>query len=660
MKLLLTLCFALTSSFLYANDSFSEDFESFKPQNFTSLKTTYGEWKAPTNQALISNNHAYKGKHALLLLGGKEISSELILKKKLSSEAFLNLSVQRVTGGKPFTFDIYAIDGKKSEKIFTSSTSPLKYENLTNLKLPKGTQILRFMVNTPPNKGIYIDDISLIQSGPMEIRSVVAIQKKVPAITGELSEILTLNIQTAGSDNPPVITGAEFVFEGNKKNVENFEIHAVVNGKNQKLATVPMPHDDKIKVKFDLPLGIDKNEIIVNANIAKNANIKENLDLSCKALFTKGTQPLKIETPAPVGDVRIAHCLRTPKQDNCVCYRIPGIVTTKKGTLLAVYDNRYKGTVDLQADVDVGLSRSTDGGQTWENMKVIMDMGTYGNKPQNENGIGDPTIMYDPVNDVVWVAALWAHGQAGKRTWFASGKGLEPEQTGQFVLVKSEDDGVTWSEPINITKQVKDPSWNLFFQGPGMGITMRNGTLVFPAQFKDQNGSPYSTIIYSKDKGQTWTTGTGAKSNTTEAQVVELDNGALMLNMRDNRGAFRSISTTNDMGKTWNEHPTSRKALIDPVCMGSIIRATSKKDGAKKSILLFSNPNTSNGRHNMGIKYSTDEGQTWSDGYIYDERPCFGYSCLTMIDPETVGVIYEGSSTLYFQAIKLEDIMKQK
>ena len=137
---------------------------------------------------------------------------------------------------------------------------------------------------------------------------------------------------------------------------------------------------------------------------------------------------------------------------------------------------------------------------------------------------------------------------------------MTPEETGQLMLVSSDDDGRTWSDPVNITKQVKDPKWRFVLQGPGKGITLRDGTLVFPAQFRGENeepvsGKPFSTLIYSKDRGQTWQIGTGVKIETTEAQLVELGDGSIMINCRDNRGGSRSVYTTRDLGKTWQEHP---------------------------------------------------------------------------------------------------------
>ncbi|MCL4162882.1 UNVERIFIED_CONTAM: hypothetical protein GTU68_002512, partial [Idotea baltica] len=270
---------------------------------------------------------------------------------------------------------------------------------------------------------------------------------------------------------------------------------------------------------------------------------------------------------------------------------------------------------------------------------------------------GDPSVLVDGKTGTIWVAAVWAHGHPGERNWWASKPGLSPHETSQFMLVKSQDDGLTWSQPINITSQIKDPKWHLLLQGPGKGITMSDGTLVFPAQFKDETEIPHATIIYSSDRGETWKIGTGAKSNTTESQVVELEDGSLMLNMRDNRGGSRSVYTTRDMGKTWKEHATSRKALPEPVCMASLIKHAYRG----KEYLLFSNPNSTEKRENMTIKLSKDMGNTWPEPYqiLLDSGAGRGYSCMTSIDEETIGILYEGSQAdLVFQKIKMAELLK--
>lgn len=395
----------------------------------------------------------------------------------------------------------------------------------------------------------------------------------------------------------------------------------------------------------------------ISIKVKTNHNLKNRIQVKPKSIsLASKDYPIRLERQLPA--LRIATPLRTFGDNGINSFRIPGLVTSTKGTLLAVYDIRRNSSRDLQGDIDVGLNRSLDGGKTWEPMQVIMDMGNWGGLPETENGIGDPAILVDHETGHLWVAALWMHGKPGEMAWNSSRSGMTPKETGQFVLVKSEDDGATWSEPMVITDQIKNPEWNLFFNGPGKGITLKDGTLVFPAQYKDKDQMPHSTIIYSKDKGKSWQVGTGAKSNTTEAQIVELQDGSLMLNMRDNRGGSRSVSVTKDFGATWTAHSTSRSALPEPVCMASII-----ENRYNPTMLLFSNPATEKGRQNITIKASLDNGNSWPAKHhiLLDEGTGWGYSCLTMINEEEVGILYESSvSNMTFQIIPLKEILGEQ
>jgi len=243
------------------------------------------------------------------------------------------------------------------------------------------------------------------------------------------------------------------------------------------------------------------------------------------------------------------------------------------------------------------------------------------------------------------------------------------------MLVKSTDDGKTWSQPINITSQIKNPGWQLLLQGPGRGITMKVGTFVFPAQFKADLGEKaldggqytcHSTIVFSKDGGKTWQIGTGAKSNTTEAQVVELADGSLMLNMRDDRNRTdkgetngRAVAVTTDSGKTWTEHASSNSALQEPNCMASIISADLEINGKTQQVLFFSNPDSKTERSHMTIKASVDGGLTWPKEYqaLLNSEIGYGYSCMTMVDSKTIGILYEGVKELYFQKIPVAEVL---
>ena len=345
----------------------------------------------------------------------------------------------------------------------------------------------------------------------------------------------------------------------------------------------------------------------------------------------------------------------------CHTFRIPGIAKTNDGTLLAVYDMRYTSRRDLQAHIDIGLSRSTDGGQTWERPRPIMDMGEYGGLPQDQNGCSDPNILIDAGTGEILVTALWTHEKPGTHQWKdgGSGPGIDPAQSSQFMAVRSNDDGKTWTKPENLTSQLKNPSWFLFAPAPGNGITLSNGTLVIPTQGRDASGTPFSNLTWSDNHGKTWTVSSPARSDTTESAVVELSDGSLMLNSRDNRNRQdksktngRAVSVTSDLGDHWTIHESDHGALPEPVCMASLI-SHQLDDG--RSVLFFSNPNHTSKRKKMTVQMSLDDGATWNKQILLDQDGG-AYSSLVMVDHDTLGILYESSrADLIFQTIDLKE-----
>ncbi len=480
--------------------------------------------------------------------------------------------------------------------------------------------------------------------------------------------ILQLRIDVLSTEATSVLNG--LLFSVGRESLDNILALSIYKGDSVSMFTrdssLGATNDIQEVIQFssEVPLVKGPNYFWVSCQLKPQINLDHKVQVNLESIQING----KDFTPQQIGKIphhRVGLALARHGEGGVDTYRIPGLATTNHGTLIAVYDLRKYSGVDLQEDINVGMSRSTDGGHSWESKKIIMDMDAWGGRGQRENGIGDPSILIDRQSNTIWVAGIWAHGHPGERNWFASKPGLGPMETSQFMLVKSEDDGVTWSDPINITTQIKNPQWHLLLQGPGKGISLQNGTLVFPAQFKDENQVPYSTLIYSTDHGGNWHIGTGLRAKTTEAQVVELSDGRIMINARNNEardtpGVGRVVATTTDLGSTWDMHPTSINALEESTCMASLINETFDGYG---QIMLFSNPNTAHGRFNMTIKSSQDEGMTWpsQQWMVLDSGHGNGYSCLTKIDDQTIGILYESSQAdLVFERIPLADVLEHK
>ena len=420
--------------------------------------------------------------------------------------------------------------------------------------------------------------------------------------------------------------------------------------------------DGRIVLPFRSSLVREQNYFFVSLEIdSKKVDLSATFTCRVRAIRLKegaGETALALREDGPAVR-RFGIALRTHGDDGVDSYRIPCLVRTTKGTLLAAYDIRRSSSNDLNGDIDVGVSRSTDGGKTWERMRVALDMGPYGGLPEGQNGVGDPCLLVDEGTGAIFVAGLWAHGRRGETAIFSSGTGMDPIDVSQMVLAKSTDDGRTWSAPRNITPDVKDPAWSTCFQGPGAGITMQDGTLVFPFQWWDADKVPSAGILYSRDHGETWHRSNPALTGVCEDQVAELEPGTLMLNMRNfgTEDRTRKVYVTKDLGTTWEPH-VSNDVLPEPVCQASLLKIKARENGLGRDVLLFLNPATTKGRKRMTLRISLDLGETWSEGILLDEETGWGYSCIAPVDKETVGVLYEGSTAqLVFQAVRLRDLI---
>lgn len=502
-------------------------------------------------------------------------------------------------------------------------------------------------------------------------QSVEIIQKQIPVLTlKEGNQVIIMKIcdqknNTSVKDILINLTGTSDL-----KDIENVKIF--YRGENLQdsiqFGKTLKPAQKLIFIGNQL-LNNNSGYFSVIVKLKNNADILHSIVVRCADIKTDKATIVPDENYKPLR-LRFGTALCQQWEDGVHTYRIPGLVRTNNGTLLAIFDRRMEAHRDPQGVVNIGLKRSTDGGKTWEPVRVILDRRSWGGLPPRYNGISDACILVNTKNNDIFVGALWMHGQWINGKWEgipsdpnaelgrkpASMPGMTEKETCQFLLTKSTDDGKTWSEAVNMTK-IKKPEWPLYALSPTNGITLEDGTLVFPSKVPGN-----VCLTYSKDGGQTWiVSNLGPKTNGAENAIVQLNDGSIMLNARSmGKSSFRTVYITPDLGKTWIEHPTNNKVLIEPGCHGSLYKHTYSVNGEKKSILLFSNPNSQKKRERLTIKVSFDEGMTWPEkNWILLDEERGAYSSITSVDEQTIGILYEGSQAqMTFQKISLLELIK--
>lgn len=310
-------------------------------------------------------------------------------------------------------------------------------------------------------------------------------------------------------------------------------------------------------------------------------------------------------------------------QDGYHTYRIPAIVRTGKGTLLAFCEGRKNNGRDW-GDIDLLVKRSTDGGRTWSKQITIADLGT--------DTVGNPAPVIDRRTNTIWLLLTRNPGDVPEKRIAAGITSV----TRTVWVTHSKDDGRSWAAPVDITAAVKPPDWSWYATGPGNGIQLRTGRMVIACDHNRGDATRrYSHVIYSDDSGKTWEPGGSAGPDCNESAVVELPDSSLMLNMRSYAGKNRrAVSISRDGGLTWSE-PVLDEALIEPVCQASLIRFGK----GNRSLLLFSNPADMK-RVNMTVRLSRDQGKTWAASKTIHAGPS-AYSNLVELDGKTVGLLYE-------------------
>jgi sialidase-1 len=308
----------------------------------------------------------------------------------------------------------------------------------------------------------------------------------------------------------------------------------------------------------------------------------------------------------------------TSMNDSVKCYRIPAIVTAPNGDIIAAIDQRVPNCGDLKwsKDINIIIRRSSDNGKTWSKIESVVDF-PYG------KSASDPSMIVDAVTNEIFL--------------FYNYMDLDIEKDIYYLhVVKSSDNGKTWSEPTDITSQITKPEWHKDFKfiTSGRGIQTKAGTLLHTMV----NLNSGLHVFGSDDHGKTWYFIDVPIQPADESKIIELADGTLMINARVNGKGLRYVHTSKDKGKTWETNPAPE--LIDPGCNASIIRYTAIEDGYEKNRLLFSNAQSEKGRVNMSVRISYDEGKTWSEGKtVYAGSSA--YSSLTILKNGDIGLFFE-------------------
>ncbi|MGW3446469.1 sialidase family protein [Streptomyces sp. NPDC001076] len=319
-------------------------------------------------------------------------------------------------------------------------------------------------------------------------------------------------------------------------------------------------------------------------------------------------------------------------------FRIPAVVVSRAGTVLAFCEGRVGSAAD-HGHIDIVVKRSTDGGRTWGALQVAADNGT--------DLAGNPAPVVLDSGRILLVHVR----SAASATEDAILRGQVPDTDGRRVWVQhSDDDGVTWSAPKEITKSVKKAGWRWYATTPGHAVQLRSGRVVVAANHTlpptgTDNGTEgkYNSghCLLSDDHGETWYLGyldenTNGYINVNETTAAELPDGRVYFNTRNDSPApgNRADAHSADGGRTLVKPFRPQAGLIAPVCQASVLQLRDP------DLLLYSGPGDPATRALMTIRASADGGTTWRAAYTVDGLPA-AYSDLTRIDAATVGLLYE-------------------
>ena len=368
-------------------------------------------------------------------------------------------------------------------------------------------------------------------------------------------------------------------------------------------------------------------------DIDDDAEEGNSIDMSVLSLNVND-EAYDVKNPNPTGSREIILARTTllrPGDYNSTNYRIPAVITARDGSIVAVTDKRKYNNGDLPEDIDILCNVSKDGGHTWTEPYTI----AYGTG--YKQGYGDCALAL--TNDENGIIAAFVGGPG---FW-----GSTPTDPLRMYISRSHDNGMTWSEPEDITHFVygaecedeERKEWLGGFFGSGNGLLTSTGRIMFVIAMRENNTREVicNHAVYSDDNGQTWQVSGRASVGGDEAKVTELVDGRILMSIR--RNGYRWYNISEDGGVTWQETTSEWTDIVAPACNGDLIRYTSVNDGYDKNRLLHSVPEGSS-RKNVTVYVSYDEGESWQT------KKCIvpynsAYSSLCVLPDNTIGLYVE-------------------
>jgi sialidase-1 len=293
------------------------------------------------------------------------------------------------------------------------------------------------------------------------------------------------------------------------------------------------------------------------------------------------------------------------------CYRIPSLITTTNGTLIAAIDERNNSCGDLKwnRDINIVIRKSFDSGKTWTKIEKIVDY------PMGESA-SDPSMIVDQQTKEIFLFYNYMNLDKAKDVY-------------RFMVMKSSNNGENWSSPIEITSEIIKDGWekDFMFITSGRGTQTKDGILLHCLV----NLNKGTHVFGSKDHGKTWFLNESPINPGDESKILELSNGDWLINSRVNSNNSRYSHISKDMGISWTTF--KNYDLPDPGCNASLINYN-------KNYLLFSNAFDSKSRINLALSVSKDEGKTWKENLIIYKGES-AYSSMTKLKNGDIGLLFE-------------------